>query len=338
MILGLVMLSLTACSGEESAEKKALDALGAGDYETALGIAGAASESAGGDKALLRAKGIALLASGDYEKAHDALVSALACSNGLVEAADYDISYYLAVTEFKMHDAEAARSTVDAIINLRPKDDGAYYLRGKINLFLGNREDAIADFDKSVTLAPEDYDRYVGIYEELHAMGFDTEASAYLEKALAAGNKLSDYNKGVLEYYMGSYTDARGDLENAKKGGSNENLILYLGRTYEALGDPTYAMTLYEEFLRTDPAAGRIYEQYSTALMNKGEYDRALDTIESGINMGGGEGLRGLMFNRFVAYERLYDFENAKKSIGEYLELFPDDETAKRENVFLSSR
>ncbi len=48
--------------------------------------------------------------------------------------------------------------------------------------------------------------------------------------------------------------------------------------------------------------------------------------------------MEGLMFDRIVAYERLYDFDSAKKSMEEYLQMFPDDEVARRENVFLSSR
>lgn len=332
------LLSLSGCSSDETALDKAQSALAEGDFATASSVADSAITGGGGDKATYRAKGIALLGQGDYENAKDCFVRALSCSNGIVEQADYDISYYLAVTEFKMGDAQAAKDTVDAIIALRPKDDAAYFLRGKIGLYLGDKNAAIADFDKTVTLAPKNYDRYVGIYEELHAKGFDAEAASYLEKALAAGDKLSDYNKGLLEYYMGSYTEARNDLENARKSGDNENLTLYLGKTYEALGDTTYAMTLYEEFLRQNPEAGRIYEQYSTCLLNKGEYDQALTTIESGLTMGKGEGVRGMMFNRIVAYERLYDFENAKTSMKEYLELYPDDEVAKRENVFLSSR
>ena len=72
--------------------------------------------------------------------------------------------------------------------------------------------------------------------------------------------------------------------------------------------------------------------------MKKGEYEPALETIEAGLSLGNGEGLKGLMFDRVVAYEMLYDFDNAKKAMDEYLREYPDDEVAKRENVFLSSR
>ncbi len=290
------------------------------------------------DKLTYRAQGIAGLGEGKSEDAEGAFIRALSCSNGIVEQADIDISYYLAVAQFKSGKLEEALETTNAIIALRPEEDGAYFMRGKINLAMNNKDAAMSDFDKTVSLAPTNYDRFVGIYEELHAKGYDGDASAYLEKAISAGSKLSDYNKGVLEYYLGSYTDARNDLENAKKSGAGEDLTLYLGRTYEALGDDGYAMTLYEEYLRSDSTAGRVYEQLATCRLKKGDYEGALDTIETGLSLSGGEGAQGMLFERVVAYERLYDFASAKSAMEEYLALYPDDETAIRENVFLSSR
>ena len=45
-----------------------------------------------------------------------------------------------------------------------------------------------------------------------------------------------------------------------------------------------------------------------------------------------------MMFDRAVAYEMLYDFETAAKYMEEYLAEYPDDEAAKRENIFLGTR
>lgn len=338
MIPLFMAMVLTGCSQTESAAGSAAEALTTGDYATAVSIADSFISEHGGDKLSYRSKGIALMASGEFEKAVDAFSSALSYSNGLVEQTDIDISDYLAVAEFKSGDHESALSTVNAVIALRPKDDGAYFLRGKINLAMGNKDAAISDFDKTIELSDDNYDRYVGIYEELHAKGYDTEAASYLEKAMTVGNKLSDYNRGVLEFYLGSYTDARNDLESAKKSGDSENLTLYLGKTYEALGDAGYAMTLYEDYIRMNSSAGRVYEELATCRMNQGDYEGALEVIETGLSLGNKEGQKGMMFDRVVAYEMLLDFENAQKYMDEYLALYPDDEVARRESVFLSSR
>lgn len=337
-VASLACVSLTGCNRAESAVDTAGEALVTGDYATAASVTDSVIAAGGADKLIFREKGIARLAEGDYAGAIDTFIKALNCSNGIVEQTDIDISYYLAVAQFKAGELEAAHETADAVIAIRPKDDGAYFLRGKIDLAMGNKDAAISDFDSTVSLDPTNYDRFVGIYEELHSKGYDGEASAYLEKAISAGNKLSDYNKGVLEYYLGSYTDARNDLENAKKNGSTENLILYLGRTYEALGDDGYARSIYEEYIRENSSAGRIYEQLANCRLKGGDYEGALETIESGLSLGNGDGKQGMMFGRVVAQERLYDFAAAKKSMDEYLELYPDDEVARRESIFLSSR
>ncbi len=302
-------------------------------------LSGCSAAQTSNDKLILRTQGIELLGEGKFEEAEGTLIRALSCSNGIVEQADYDISDYIAVAQFKAGDLEGALATVNAIADINPKDDGVYFMRGKIELAMGNKEGAISDFDKTVTLAPDNYNRFVGIYEELHAKGYDTEAAAYLEKAISAGNKLSDYNKGVLEYYLGSYTDARNDLENAKKSSdTTEDLILYLGKTYEALGDDGYAMTLYEDYIRENSTAGRVYDQLANCKLKKGDNEGALETIDAGLSLSNGEGRQGMMFARVVAYERLYDFVSAKKYMDEYLAVYPDDEVAIRENVFLSSR
>lgn len=336
LICGALM-ALTACSPSSEAAASSIKAVESGDYEGAVSIAdGAIAE--GADKMSYRAKGIGLMGQGMYEEAVKTFEMALACSNGIIDAADLDISHYLAVAEFLSGDAAAALSTVDAITALRAKDDGAYFLKGKIELAMGDKAGALADFDRTLELDDDNYDRYVGIYEELHAKGYDADAAAYLEKAMTAGNRLSDYNKGILEYYLGAYTDARGDLENARKSGSGQNLILYLGRTYEALGDPSYAVTLYEEYIRENPSAGAIYEELATCRIKQGDYEGALSTIEAGLNAGGGEGRQGMLFDRAVAYEMLYDFETAAKCMEEYLTEYPDDEVAKRENIFLGTR
>ena len=162
--IGFTAMVLAGCKDTETASYKAEQALGAKDFESAYNIASSAIESGAGDKEMFRSKAIALLGLGEYEQAESTFLQAFACSNGFLDRTDIDNSYYMAVAQFKKGDHAAARSTLDSIIALRPKDDGAYYLRGKVELAMGERESALSDFDQTVTLAPDNYDRYVGIY------------------------------------------------------------------------------------------------------------------------------------------------------------------------------
>ena len=138
--IGFAAALLTGCNDTESASQTASDALAAGDYETAVQVASSAIESGAGDKQLYRAKAIALLARGDYEQAESTFLQAFSCSNGFIDRFDIDSSYYMAVAQFKKGEHAQAKETLDSIIALRPKEDGAYYLRGKVELAMQDKE------------------------------------------------------------------------------------------------------------------------------------------------------------------------------------------------------
>ena len=50
------------------------------------------------------------------------------------------------------------------------------------------------------------------------------------------------------------------------------------------------------------------------------------------------EVIRSMKINRIAAYQWLYDWNMARKLMGEYILLYPDDEAAQREFAFLETR
>lgn len=332
-------MPLAGCNAKEAdAYASGIKAISDCDYDTALALFDKALVEGEGEKNVYRGKAIASMGKNDYVGALDFFEKSLQTSNGIVDAIDIDNSYYMSVAMFKLGKYDDALNTLEAITAIRPDSDTAYYLKGKINLYMGNKDVAIANYDKATEIAPGNYDHYVRICEDLREAGYKQESDLYIEKAMSAGNKLSDYRRGVLEYYMGSYTEARNDLENAKKKETNDNLTLYLGRTYEELGDPGYATSLYEEAIAGGTSNSKIYNQLALAKMQQKDYEGALNIINLGIESGDGEALQGLLYNKVVAYEYMYDFDNAKKCMQEYIDKYPDDENAFRENTFLSTR
>ena len=69
-----------------------------------------------------------------------------------------------------------------------------------------------------------------------------------------------------------------------------------------------------------------------------GDYDSALSDIESGIHEAGAEDMQSLLFNEIVVYEKKLDFQTALQKAQEYLELYPEDKTVKKELAFLKTR
>lgn len=316
-----------------------MNAIASGDYNGAMSQFNTASASEEDARLIKRGMGMAALGLGDYAGAQNYFKEALSLSNGILDDVDVDISYYLAAAKYKSGDIQGAADTYSAIINMYPKEDNACYLRGKANLALGNKDSAINDYDKAIELSPENYNHYVRICKDLREAGYESEGNTYIQKAMNSGSKLSDYQLGIFNYYLGDYTAARNNLENARNDkGENEDLILYLGKTYEKLGDPGYAISLYESFLSSDPNNAECYLSIGMAKMSMKDYEGALSSFDAGLALNDENCKQSLLYNEIVTYERLLDFENAKSLCAQYVAQYPDDEKAVRENQFLSTR
>ncbi|MBP5384309.1 MAG: tetratricopeptide repeat protein [Lachnospiraceae bacterium] len=336
----LASLLLCACGGEEAKSyiDQGMDALEVLDYATASTAFDAAL--AGGEDAqqAYRGQGIALLGLARYEEAGAALENALLCSDGRVGKIEYDISYYLAVAQVKSGNLQEAYETYTAILAMNEKDAKAYYLRGKVSLSMGDLGAALTDFDQSIVLSPTDYDGYIRICKDLTNAGYASDGLAYIQRAMNTDYKKSEYQMGVFHYYAGEYEDARTCFENSRGKKDTKDLILYLGRTYEALGDLNYATALYTEYLAEHPEETELYVQMGLAKMDLKDYEGALAAFEAGIATGDVEYMQSLKFDRIVAYEYLLDFKKAAVMMKEYLEEYPNDEAAKREYDFLKTR
>ncbi len=343
-LLGAVLVTsalLLGCSSGITGKSdigQGMDAMEQQDYATAVAFFNDALSKGEDERQAYRGLGIAHMGLGEYEEARKDFKKALAGSNGLVKKIDYDINYYLAMAQYKTGDFEGALETLDAILALNKKSADAHYLRGRLYLLKNDREGAIADFDKAVELNGGDYDLYIKIYEGLTASGFNDEAAGYLRQAVDRKGKMTKYQSGIFAYYLGNYDEARSSLESAREAGENDNVILYLGRAYEALGDVNYASTLYSEYIDKGSAGASIYNELGLIRIRKGEYEDALEALQAGKELNDPSYMQSIMFNEAVAYEYLLDFKKAAVLMKEYLDRYPNDEEAQREYVFLSTR
>ncbi len=338
-VLG-ISLCIGGCSFQKSGTNTAagMQAIQDRDYTAAADAFTAAIEAGEDEKQALRGKGIALMGKADYEGAASAFEEALSCSNGIPEDMDYDINYYLGTCYMKLSQPEKAEAVYDAIIALRSTDAEAYELRGVVKLSQDRYEEAKADFDKAVSLDPLDYSRMIEILETMTRYGHQEEAQNYLSEALSAhGDEMSDYDKGRLYYYLGDYESACVSLEKARSDTDYQSTIL-LGRTYEALGDYNYALSVYQAYLANDQTHPELYNQLGLCQMAMGSYQDALTSFQTGLKEKNNSVLQSLSFNEIVAYEHLGEFKKASVLMDTYLENYPGDEDAVREAEFLKTR
>lgn len=315
-----------------------MEAVAALEYDNALASFAAARQAGEDERLLCRGEGMAYLGKTMYAEAAQAFENALSCSDGRVNSMDYDINYYLATAYYKLGETQKALDVYDAILGLKEGERDALYLRGAICAEQGNMEQATADFDRAIALKKSDYDRLIDIYGVLADNGCKEAGQAYLQAAMDGGTKdMTNYEKGRICYYLEDYENARNYLEKARDEGGYES-ILFLGRTYETLGDNNYAISVYSSFLESEGPNAQVLNQLGLCRMNTGDFQGALTAFQAAINIEDNGMMQVLKMNEIVAYERLHDFKEAASRMSSYLSTYPDDEAARREYEFLQTR
>ena len=272
-----------------------------------------------------------------YDQAVEYFTQALELSDGWVQNVDYDMNYYLAAAYTKNGQPAEAKKVYDAILGLKPEEKDAYFLRGSAELELGDYESAKADFDQAISMDPKNYDRLIEIYEALAAHGYREVGQEYLQNVLDTAKQLDAYDSGRIYYYLGEYQKAYLALDEARdKGGADS--YLYLGRAYAATGDYNYASSVYNNYLSKQGPNAEIYNELGLCEMAKKEYQNALAAFQAGKQIEGNSLMQTLCFNEIVAYEYLEDYQQAEILMNAYLQNYPDDQTAIREQQFLSTR
>ncbi|MGN1145419.1 MAG: tetratricopeptide repeat protein [Acetatifactor sp.] len=337
-VVVLLMILLTGCGNGSEKIAEGMELVAGLNYKEALVRFEEAQALHENTRLIARGRGIAYMGLTDYEQAITCFQEALSESNGLVEDIDFDLNYYLAAAYTKCGRYGEAEDTYNAILALRPEEKEAYFLRGNVRLALSDYEGAKEDFDRVISMDAGNYDRLISIYEVLKHYGYGEAGKEYLSQALETGEKqMNVYDKGRIYYYLGEYQKAYNALEEAKNKGGAES-YLYLGKAYEATGDYNYASSVYNSYISKNGGNAEIYNQLGLCEMKKKDYQKALEAFTAGMQVEDSDILQKLAFNQIVAYEYLGEYQKAAVLLEEYLKNYPDDETAKREQQFLSTR
>ncbi|MDE7200970.1 MAG: tetratricopeptide repeat protein [Lachnospiraceae bacterium] len=285
-----------------------------------------------------RGQGIAYMGLGNYAEAETAFLKSIENAQGKPTALVYDTNYYLASAYMKQGKYADAEKIYSAIIGLKKKEKDAYYLRACAILRQNRYDEAVEDFEKAFALDSNDLELVTDAYVEMQAAGFGEQGKAYIRDFMTKKEKsLGNGEKGIISYYLEDYESACNYLDPYAKG-DDAKLSLILGQTYEKLGDMNYASVIYQNYLDANAPDAAIYNSLGICLMNQQRYDEALEAFESGIAVGASDYLQELKFNRIVANEYTGNFAQAKTMMEEYLQIYPDDAQAKKENDFLKTR
>ena len=252
-----------------------------------------------------------------------------------------DINYYLATAQYKTGDIPEAVKTLDAIAESSRKSAEVYFLRGSMKVESGDVNAGAQDLNLALYYADHDTSMTIRIYQVFDANGRKEDGRAYLSRAIEERlSVMSDYEKGIIYYYLEDYENARDNLEAFRSGGNNDpDTLLMLGKTYEQLGDSNYAGSLYQKYLNENEPVAQIWNQLGLCKLKSGEYEAAYNAFASGLEMEDNASvLRDLRFNQIVAVEYMGDLKKAAALMGDYIKDYPDHEEAKREYAFLQTR
>jgi len=341
IIAAIACLSIVCVSGcgkeETSYVQNGMNELAALNYSDALEDFESAREAGEDERLILRGQGMVYLAQLKYEEAIECFIQCLSLSDGVPEDLDYDVNYYLATAYYKNGQYDEAIKVYDAILTLKNNESIAYYLRGIVMLDQGTFDDAMTDFKKAMEINSGDYDMILDIYQAMAAHGYKDAGRDMLSSCIASDSHISDYDMGRFEYYLNNFDAAKTYLEQAQKGDTAQ-ITLYLGRTYEALGDYNYAISLYNTYLDKEHNDPQIYNQMGLCQMKMERYSEALASFQAGMNQEDNTIMQTLKFNEIVAYEYMQEYQTAATLMNAYLKAYPDDDAAVRENEFLKSR
>lgn len=283
-------------------------------------------------------EGIAYLEEGDYEKALESFQLGLDESNGKIDGNALNLCFYKADVCEKMGDYEGALETYDALLSYEESDE-AYFLKGKLEYTMGNVEAGKADFDKAIACDEKNLALYVNIYNVLCQNDAKDLGVTYLEKGVKlGGNDASDsFQKGCMEYALGNNESAKGYLDKAVKGGITSGYF-YLACIANDENDAGKEDENIKAYLASDSVKAEELEQLGVKKLNQDDYVKAVSYFKKALELDNVTNRQSIMRNCVIAYEKELDFRSAKNMMDEYIKLYPNDEEAQRESIFLNTR
>lgn len=264
----------------------------------AISLLGGCSLGSGAKRQELRLSGIEKLDAGDYAGAIADLEEALSLGKGRVGQMELDILKYRAEAEGKIGDYSAAAHTYGILMEVDGEKPEYVELRCMLNIRAGNTDQAMEDYRK------------------------------------------------LCQAYKGAGTDSK-----APEGGENQaedmgrdkeaqltRLIKDIGEALKSQEKESEALTFYEQAEADGLADSEIYNQIGLCYLERGEYTKAGEIFEKGLNAPDQTAAADLAFNRAVALEYQRDYAGALKAFESYVSQYGPDERAEHEIQFLKTR
>lgn len=338
LLSALLIVSLGGCKGKISYYETAQEAMDKGNYEEAIENYNKAIMEDEKLQLSYRGAGISYFMTGDYDKAEEFFVRGLQEADGVVRDVELDMSYYLAEIYVCKGQDDKAIDVYTDIINFDSKQTDARIYRGTLYAKLNQTDKAKEDFKEVVLTNKDSVSIYYHCYNALASVN-DEEAETYLQKGIACKDDSKEglYMKGCLYKASNNLQEAKKFLEESKTAGYGKANYM-LGQIAEEQGDYQTAIACYNDYMKVENPDVSEYERIINCKILNGDYDSAMENIDTAISNAGESQKKALRFEQIVILEKTGNYDSAKEKMNQYLSDYPDDENAKRENIFLKTR
>lgn len=335
--IGMMLCFLGGCSHTPTSYEIGIKNLEEKNYTEAIENFQDAVEAEDHTAESWRGIGVAWTEKEVYDKAQEAFEAALDQVRSSDQSMKRDISLYLADAQYHQKDYKGCLETCNTLLEDSREKDG-FFLRGSAYLQLKEYNQAEKDFSRVIEDS-EDYQDYLDIYMVYRDCGLNADGSVYLEKAaeIKPGDGEDYYQRGRVYYYLGDYENAEKDLERATEK-DYPMAQIYLGKVYLTTGDAEKARETYEQCLDAADLKAEAYNGLAYCSIQEEDYESALSYVQEGLKEEDSDEQPALLFNEIIIYEKMADYDSAKEKINEYLELYPGDINAVRENYLLETR
>lgn len=341
MILAACLFFFAGC-GENGESRQCYEegiaALEEGEYDAAISCFERLIEEGELLAESYRGYGIAWMEKECYPEAIAAFSRSLNNLDGNHPEFKADVMFYLAQLRWESGELEKAITVYSDILKDDSTNAEAFFLRGKAYLEQKDFENAGKDFVRALADC-KDYNLYINIYQLFADLGMSTEGNTYLQMALELKPKTGEdyYHRGRIYECQNLYLEAKEALQKSLEL-EYEDAMLLLGRIYLKLEDSASARQMYQDYLNKSAKKAKAYNALAQCEIYDGDYDRALAYIKEGLAVSEGDENQALLYNEIVAYEYKKEFQTAKQKMEAYLQKYPEDTQAIRENEFLSTR
>ncbi len=148
---------------------------------------------------------------------------------------------------------------------------------------------------------------------------------------------LQNVARGLQLYEDGDYRSALPILLAAYEDGYGD-LLLYVGSCYGQTGDLENMQLYYNIYLQNHDMNGFMYAQYAAIALDQDDLDSAYQYIEDGKALQDQSGVRELLYDEIVYYEKQKDFNSAYEKAKAFTEAYPEDTDGKAEYDLLYTR